>query len=157
VDPTLRLFLTTFVLVLSIGYGVGLFFVEHTTSFSPEGVREEFAGSRESNAGPELKFAKSTREMYVFVHNHVLSLTMVFFCLGTIFYFSSIVSPRFKKFLLVEPLIAIVTTFGGIALVRLVAEEFTWLVIISGISLFFCFSAMAMLILKELWTSSRTR
>jgi len=150
-DLTLRLFLTAFVVVLSLGYAVGVFFVDHTTSVSPSGVGEEFTGSPNPETAPEMKFAKSMHEMYVLIHNHVLSLALVFFAVGGIFYFSSLVPDRFKLFLLVEPLLAIVTTFGGIALVRFVAVEFSWLVIISGISLFACFATMAALILVELW------
>jgi ABC-type polysaccharide/polyol phosphate export permease len=89
--------------------------------------------------------------MYTLIHNHILSLAMVFFALGGIFYFSSIVSKRMKLFLLVEPLLAVVTTFGGIALVRSVHPAFSWLVMISGISMVLCFATMTGLILYELW------
>jgi len=154
-DRTLRLFLTTLVIVLSLGYFVGLLFVEHTTSMSPAGLSEEFAGSSDLNQVDEMKFAKSSREMFTFIHNHILSISLVFFVVGSIFYFSSLVSDRVKRFLLVEPLVAVVTTFGGIALVRFVGEEFSWLVIISGASLFLCYLTMVTLILHELWMTPK--
>jgi len=81
----------------------------------------------------------------------------VFFCLGSIFFFSSLVSDRLKRFLLIEPLIAIVTTFGGIVLVRFVAKEFAWVVLISGVSLGLCYLAMIAIILYELWIPVKSK
>jgi hypothetical protein len=134
---------------------VGVFFVEHTTSITPAGVSEEFVGSADPDQAAELKYEKSARELYILIHNHVLSLSVLFFVLGGVFYFSSLVSEGVKRFLLVEPFLAILTTFGGIALVRFVAEEFSWLVLLSGISLFSCYATMAVLILVELWIPHR--
>jgi ABC-type polysaccharide/polyol phosphate export permease len=102
----------------------------------------------------EMHFAKSSYEMFVFAHNHIISLSVVFFCLGSIFFFSSLVSDRLKRFLLIEPLIAIVTTFGGIVLVRFVAREFAWVVLISGVSLGLCYLAMIVIILYEFMDTS---
>ncbi len=150
-DSTLRLFLTTFIIVLTLGYGVGLFFVEHTTSFSSQGVEEQLLGNGHRENAQEMSYAKSTNEMYVFVHNHVLSLALVFFVVGSIFYFSSTVNEKLKRFLLIEPLVAIITTFGGVALVRLVSPGFSWLVLLSGLSLFICYGVVVVLIMKELW------
>lgn len=154
-DTTLRLFITTFLVVLTMGYLIGLFFVEHTSSMSSVGIQEQFRGTAENAA--EIKYEKSVNEMYVFLHNHILSLSLVFLSLGGIFYFSSIVSEGVKRFLMVEPLIAIVTTFGGIALVRFVSPMLSWLVMISGASLFICYVVMVFLILKELWSQEYKR
>ena len=150
-DTTLRLFLTAFLVVLSIGYAIGLFFVEHTTSLSSQGIQEQFLGSANLETIQEMQYAKSANEMYVFLHNHILSLSLVFFALGGIFYFSSLVSDGVKKFLIVEPFIAVVTTFGGIVLIRFVSPLFSWLVLLSGVSLFVCYCVMGYLILRELW------
>lgn len=154
-NPTLRLFLTAFFIVLTIGYGVGLLFVEHTTSLTLQGVREQFLGNEGSGSTEELRFAKSAHEMFVFMHNHILSLSVVFCIVGGIFFFSSLVSERTKRFLMIEPLAAIVTTFGGMALVRYVSPDFSWLVIVSGASLFLCYGIMVGLMLYELWRYGR--
>ncbi|HEX9655876.1 MAG TPA: hypothetical protein VGB89_03035 [Bacteroidota bacterium] len=147
-DPTMRIFITVFLCVLSVGYMIGLFFVDHTTAGTPTGIEEQFLGSQYA---AEMKYEKSVGEMFVFLHNHLFSLSLVFFCLGSIFYFSTIVSSGWKTFLLVEPFVALLTTFGGIALVRFVAPWMSWLVFASGVSLFVCYVAMAVLILTELW------
>ncbi|MBM2839564.1 MAG: hypothetical protein HW412_92 [Bacteroidetes bacterium] len=150
-NATLRLFLTSFIAVMSVGYLIGLFFVEHTTSLSSQGIQEQFLGSSNLETIQEMQYAKSANEMYVFLHNHILSLSLVFFALGGIFYFSSLVSDGVKKFLIVEPFIAMVTTFGGITLIRFVSPLFSWLVLVSGVSLFVCYCVMGYLILRELW------
>ena len=156
-EMTVKVFLTAFIFVLTVGYAVGLLFVEHTTAMSPAGVGSEFAGSEGMSAAGEMHFAKSPYEMFVFIHNHVISLSVVFFCLGSIFFFSSLVSDRLKRFLMIEPLIAIVTTFGGIALVRFVAGEFVWVVLISGVSLGLCYLLVIAIILYELWIPVKTK
>ncbi|MBI1807769.1 MAG: hypothetical protein HYR76_12035 [Ignavibacteria bacterium] len=152
-DSTLRLFITTFLILLTSGYAIGLLFVDHTTSGTPRGLAEQYRGSPENTA--EIKYAKSIDEMYMFLHNHVLSLSLVFFTVGGLFYFSSIVGHAVKKFLMVEPIIAIATTFGGIWLMRFVSELFSWLVIISGVTMVGCFLIMITLILWELWRVQR--
>jgi hypothetical protein len=154
-DRTLRAFLTAFLVVLTIGYATGLLFVEQTTCLTSSGIQEQMLGNEESTVATEMKYAKSVSEMYVFLHNHILSVTMIMMVVGSIFYFSSIVGEGTKRFLLVEPFVAVLTTFGGIALVRFVSPHFSWLVLLSGVSLFVCYAAMLALILKELWMSTR--
>lgn len=150
-DNTLRLFITMFLFVLTVGYSIGLLFVEHTTQGTPKGLSEEYRGTPETVDAVELKYEKSAGEMYVFLHNHILSLAIVFFIVGVLFYFSSEVSDRIKKFLIVEPFVALVTTFGGIWLVRMVSEHFSWFVFVSGISMVGCYFVTVGLVLKELW------
>ena len=150
-DSSARLFLSTFLIVLTIGYGIGLLFVDHTTSGTPHGLAEEFRGTPEGTHAAELKYEKGENEMYIFLHNHILSLSLVFFAAGGMFYFSSLVHDGLRKFLMVEPLIALITTFGGIWLTRFVAAEFSWLVIVSGITMVGCYLAMVVLMLIELW------
>jgi hypothetical protein len=151
-DGILRLFITAFLILLTTGYLAGLFFVEHTTTGSVRGLSEEYRGSPEGSNSPELKYAKTADEIYILFHNHVLSLSLVFFVVGGLFYFSSIVPPGMKSVLMVEPLLAVGTTFGGIWLTRFVSESFGWLVLASGISMALCYLAMVVLILWELWT-----
>ena len=150
-DKTLRLFISAFLIILTMGYFIGLFFVNHTTAGNPSGLSEEFRGTPENSGAPELKYAKSTDEMYIFLHNHVLSLSLVFFTVGGLMYFSSTVPQALKGFLIVEPFIAIGTTFGGIWLMRFVSEYFSYLVVVSGVSMVGCYVAMVAIILKELW------
>jgi hypothetical protein len=147
-DMTLKLFITAFLMVLTIGYAIGLFFVEHQTSFTPRGVQEQFLGNDES--AQEIRYPKSANEMFVFMHNHILSMALVFLALSGIFYFTS-TSPKFKRFLMIEPFVAILTTFGGIALVRYSSDVWSWLVVISGVLLFVSYVVIVGMILRDLW------
>ena len=150
-DRSMRFFITAFLLILTSGYVIGLAFVDHTTGATPKGLSEQYRGSPENSNATELKYAKSPDEMSIFLHNHVLSLSLVFFAVGGIFYFSSTTSLRVKEFLMVEPFAAILSTFGGIWLMRFVSEYFSWLVMVSGATMVGCYFVMVMLILKELW------
>lgn len=150
-DSPLRLFLTAFLVIMTAGYLVGLLFVEHKTAALPHGIAAEYRGMPEAEQAAEFKYPMSADEMYLLLHNHILSLAIVFFAVGGIFYFSSVVSNQLKTWLIVEPLAALGTTFGGIWLTRFVAEEFSWLVLVSGIATAVCYFLMVTLILKELW------
>ncbi len=152
-DSTLKIFITAFLVVLTAGYMVGLLFIGHTTSGSAQGLTEEYRGSPEGRE--EIKYAKSPDEMYILLHNHILSLSLVFFVVGGIFSFSSIVPAGLKRFLIVEPIVAIATTFGGIWLTRYISEIFSWLVIFSGISMAACYGIMVTLTIVELWRPRR--
>ena len=150
-DRTMRLFLTAFLIVLTVGYTIGLLFVDHTTSGTTQGLSEHFRGTPENSDSAELKYAKSPDEMYIFLHNHILSLSLVFVAVGAIFYFHSMRPGLLKDLLIIEPFVAIITTFGGIWMMRFVSEYFNWLVLVSGISMVGCYIIMVTLILKELW------
>ena len=151
-DRTLRLFITAFLLTVTAGYTIGFIFVDHTTSATPAGISGEFRGDEGTASAPtgEMKFEKSPREMYTFLHNHVFSLGILFFCVGAVFYGASM-PERLKRFLLVEPFLAIATTFGGVWLTRFVAPAFSWLVILSGVSMIACYAVMFTVIMKDLW------
>jgi hypothetical protein len=151
----MRLFLTAFLVALSAGYAAGLFFVNHETSGTPDGIARQFRGSPEANPDGELRYEKSVREMFVFIHNHLLALSLVFLVLGGIFWLTSIVPPVWKGLLMIEPMFALLTTFGGIALMRFVSPDFVWLVVLSGAGVHLGFAAMTTLILVELWRPGR--
>jgi hypothetical protein len=154
-DKSLKLFLTLFLFVLTCGYVLGLIFVEHTTSLTSQGIQEQFLGNEIAEGAEEMRYAKSANEMFIFMHNHILSLSLVFLAVGGIFYFYSVVSEKMKMFLMLEPFAAILTTFGSMALVRYAMPELSWLVFVSGVSLCFSYSAMIVLTMKELWFSNR--
>jgi hypothetical protein len=153
-DTGIRLFLTAFLIVLTCGYAAGLIFVKHTTRGSSDGLVEEYRGSPDVVAADEIKYEKSLSEMMTLLHNHLLSLALVFLLLGSIFYFNSIITGPVRTLLMVEPFVAILTTFGGIFLMRFVSAHFSWLVILSGASMMFCFVSMVIISLVDLWRTS---
>ena len=139
------------VLNLSIGIGVGLYYVFHTTQMSADGTSEHFRGSSidEDFDIPE-KYPKPISELLNTTHTHVLSMTFIFLIIGGIFFFNSIITGTFKTFLIIEPFISILTTFGGIWLIRFLHPTFSYLVIFSGALMYLSFFIMAITIFYEI-------
>ncbi|HZV13581.1 MAG TPA: hypothetical protein VFA55_10230, partial [Candidatus Kapabacteria bacterium] len=125
-------------IVMAIGYAHGLLFVYHTTGITPHGVEERYRGNQQQmqqNADPpqeEMKFEKSLPEMLNIIHTHIISMGTMFFITSIIFAFCSLVSGAWKKFLLVEPFIAILTSFGSMWLMWKVNPLFSWLLMLSS-------------------------
>ena len=136
---------------LTIGVGVGLYYVGYTTQYSPSGTSEHFAGSKISDDFdiPD-KYPKPFTELLNTTHTHVISLTFIFLIIGGIFYFNSIITGSMKTILIIEPFISIIVTFGGIWLVRFIHPGFSYLVILSGILMYLSFIIMASTIFYEL-------
>ena len=88
-----KLLLLLTVINLTAGVGIGLYYVANTTQLSPEGTTEHFSGSEinEEFDIPE-KYPKPISELLTTTHNHIISMTFIFFILGGIFYFNSIIS-----------------------------------------------------------------
>ncbi len=143
-------FLTIF--NLTIGVGVGLYYVGYTTEYSPSGTSEHFSGSEISDEFdiPE-KYPKPLSELLNTTHTHIISMTFIFLIIGGIFYFNSIITGAMKTFLIVEPFISIIITFGGIWLVRFIHPGFSYLVILSGILMYLSFFIMASTVFYELY------
>ena len=142
-------FLTVF--NITVGLGVGLYYVGYTTQYSPSGTSEHFAGSKVSDDFdiPD-KYPKPFSELLNTTHTHVISMTFIFIITGGIFFFNSIITGSIKTFLIVEPFISIIVTFGGIWLVRFIHPGFSYLVILSGILMYLSFFIMASTIFYEL-------
>ena len=136
---------------ITIGVGVGLYYVGYTTQYSPSGTSEHFAGSQVSDDFdiPD-KYPKPFSELLNTTHTHVISMTFIFIITGGIFFFNSLITGSIKTFLIVEPFISIIVTFGGIWLVRFIHPGFSYLVIISGILMYLSFFIMASTIFYEL-------
>ena len=142
-------FLTVF--NITVGVGVGLYYVGYTTQYSPSGTSEHFAGSQVSDDFdiPD-KYPKPFSELLNTTHTHVISMTFIFIITGGIFFFNSIITGSIKTFLIVEPFISIIVTFGGIWLIRFIHPGFSYLVILSGILMYLSFFIMASTIFYEL-------
>ncbi|MGI9551375.1 MAG: hypothetical protein ACR2MT_09260, partial [Aurantibacter sp.] len=78
----IKLFIASFVIVLSIGFFTGLLFVSQTDSTHPAGMEENYLGNETDEDATVMKFKKSEREMLTIVHTHILSMSLIFFLLG---------------------------------------------------------------------------
>lgn len=145
----LRLSLSFFLIALSFGYFSGLDMLKQTTDFNSAGIEQNILGNEFDEAAEELHFKMSERELHAIIHSHVISISMILLVLSSFLYFSSW-SSRFKLFLMVEPFISLVVTFGGLWLLWL---GFTWVkyvIMVSGILMHLSIILMIVIALKEL-------
>lgn len=142
----IKIFIAAFVIVLSIGYFTGLLFVNQTNSTNPSGMEVNYLGNEEIEDVEVMVFKKGEREMLTVLHTHILSISFIFFLLGGLVAITSLPT-KLKLFLMVEPFISIILTFGGIYFLW---KGITWLkyiVMISGslMTVVFVISATAVL------------
>lgn len=127
-----------FIIVLSVGFYGGLSFVNNTTSMNSSEIESHYLGNENDEAAEVMKFKKSEGEILTVVHNHILSLSVIFFILSLILATTSI-NKKFKYFLMIEPFLSIILTFGGIYLLWSGITWFKYVVIFSGILMTFSF------------------
>ena len=147
----IKLLLMLTVLNLTAGVSIGLYYVSNTTHLSPEGTAEQFRGSSiDNNFDIPEKFPKPISELLTTTHNHIISMTFIFFIMGGIFFFNSIITGFWKSFFIAEPFFSILATFGGIWLIRFIHSSFSYLVMVSGVLMYLSFFIMAGTIIYEL-------
>jgi len=145
----LKILVGMFVLVLSIGFFTGINFVHFTTNGTPHGIEENYLGNEDNLEAIEMKFKKTEAQMLNISHTHILSMSIIFFLLSILVYFTSIAS-YLKKFLMFEALLSVLLTFGGIYLVWLNIAWMKYIVMISGSLMIFSFVLSVLFITKEL-------
>lgn len=145
----IKLFIGAFVIILSIGFFTGLLFVNQTSTTSPNGVEENYLGNEEDENAEVMKFKKSEREMLTIVHTHILSMSFIFFLLGSLVWMTKL-PKKLKLFLTVEPFISVILTFGGIYFLWSGVLWMKYVVIFSGILMTATFTVSAFLVLYQL-------
>ncbi len=142
-------FLTVF--NLSVGVGVGIYYVSYTTDLTTVGTSEHYRGSIVDDAFdiPE-KYPKPISELLNTTHTHIISMTFIFLIIGGIFFFNSIITGLLKTILIVEPFVSILITFGGIWLMRFIHSGFSYIVIFSGLLMYLSYFIMVFIICYEL-------
>ena len=142
-------FIAAFVIVLSIGYFTGLQFVRQTNSDNPSGMVENYLGNEDLEDVPVMKFKKGEYEMLTLLHSHVLSISFIFFFLGGLIAITSL-PKNLKAFLMIEPFVSIVFTFGGIYLLWKGILWMKWVVMISGVLMTVVYMVGAVVVLFQL-------
>ncbi len=149
----IKIFIASFVIILSIGFFTGLFFVNETSSASPAGIQENYLGNEDDGNAEIMKFRKSEREMLTIVHTHILSMSFIFFLLGILVWMTKL-SKKVKLFLTVEPFFSVILTFGGIYLLWTGILWMKYVVIFSGILMTLTFAASAIVVFYQLTLKS---
>ena len=150
----LKLLIGAFVIVLSIGFFTGLLFVGETSSANPNGIEEQYLGNEADEDVMVMKFKKSDKEMLTMVHNHILSMSIIFFLVGLLVCITDL-KRKAKLFLMIEPFVSVVLTFGGIYLLW---KGFIWMkyiVMISGTLMTLTFTFSVIIIFIQLFKNKR--
>ena len=80
----IKVLIGAFIIVLSVGFYTGLLFVKETSSANPNGIEEQYLGNENQEHIQVMKFKKSDREMLTMIHGHILSMSIIFFLVGSI-------------------------------------------------------------------------
>lgn len=146
----IKLLIGAFIIVLSIGFYTGLLFVGETSATEPNGMQEQYLGNEDDENAEVMKFKKSEQEMLTLVHNHILSMSIIFFLVGLILSTTKL-QFKLKLFLMVEPFVSVILTFGGLYLLWLGILWMKYIVMLSGILMTITFSASVFIILFQLF------
>ena len=92
-DPALKRLLVAFIFTLTVGVSLGILYVGINTNFSSGGTIERFNGSQSFDNQFEVPehYPKPVGELLMTTHNHVFGFSLIFFSIGLIFYFNSII------------------------------------------------------------------
>ncbi len=145
----IKIFIASFVVILSIGFFTGLLFVSQTSTTSPDGLVENYNGNEDDEDAEVMKFKKSEREMLTIVHTHILSMSFIFFLLGGLVWLTRL-SKSLKLFLTVEPFLSVLLTFSGIYFLWTGILWMKYVVIFSGFLMTATFTISAILVLYQL-------
>jgi len=145
----LKLLIGVFTIVLSIGFYTGLLFVEKTSSANPNGIEEQYLGNEQDEDAEVMRFKKSDNEMLTLVHNHIISMSVIFFLLGLLVSITKL-GKKLKLFLMVEPLLSVLLTFGGLYLLWKGLLWMKYIVMFSGMLMTLSFTLSVIIIFKQL-------
>ncbi|MBL4746025.1 MAG: hypothetical protein JKY08_06630 [Flavobacteriaceae bacterium] len=148
-----KLLIGAFVLVLSVGYYTGLAFVHETTDSTPTGIEEQYLGNENDEEALVMKFKKKKQSMITLIHNHTISLSVLFFMISLLVSMTSY-NKTLKKIVMIEPFVSIVVSFGGIYFLWLGFTSLKYIVIISGMLMTLSFVTATLMILTSLFKKS---
>lgn len=143
-----KLLITAFVITLNIGFFTGINFVRITSTFDKNGIETNYLGNEKDEDAQIMQFKKSEREIITLVHNHVLSMSLIFFLLGGLLSLTSI-NRKMKNVLMFEPFVSIILTFGGIYILWIGVLWFKYIIMLSGIAMVLSIVFSSFFILKE--------
>ena len=147
----IKYFLAAFLLLMSLGVSLGLVYVYETTEMTSGGTEEHYTGSalNDDMDIPE-KYPKELESMLLTTHTHLISFSFIFFFLGLIFYMNSTITGGWKTFIIIEPFISVLITFGSIWGVRYSSLIYSNYIILFGILTYLSFYLMVAMSLYEL-------
>lgn len=146
----IKLLITTFLVVLSVGFYSGITFVENTSGFKSNGIHENYLGNEDVEDAEVMKFKKNEKHMLNIIHSHILSLGVIFFILALLLSMTNI-SGFLRHFLMIEPLTSVLITFGGIYFLWSGILWMKYIIMVSGILMTLSYSISILIILFQLF------
>lgn len=153
-DKNLRIFIASYLIVLGIGVTTGLIYIYLTTSMTPSGTVEQYIGN---NDEWEPKLAKEFIDLVSQAHTHIITFSFIFLSTGLIFMRNSIIKGPFKLFLIIEPFLSIIVTFGGFFILRYITSSFVYVIIISSTLMYTCFYIMIFVSIYDLTVKTKEK
>ena len=151
VPTTLRTLARWVTIVQVVGYTTGLFFILHTTGMTPPGVASQYRGTDSTVVSDAaMKFPKSYPEMLNITHTHLLSMAAIFVFSGVALALCERPSERWRRFLVVEPFVALLVSFSAMWLMRYADGRFSWLLTLSSGIMALTFYVQSLFVLLEL-------
>jgi hypothetical protein len=141
-------------IVQLVGYTTSLLFIRHTTGLTPGGVAARYRGSDPNAAEGAMQFPKSFAEMMTVTHTHLFSMAAIFVFSGLALALCARPSERWRRWLIVEPFIALLVSFSAMWLMRYVDARFSWLLGLSSAIMAATFYVQSFFIVRELWSRS---
>jgi hypothetical protein len=142
-------------IVQLVGYTTSLVFIRHTTGMTTAGVAARYRGSDPEAAEGAMQFPKSFAEMLTVTHTHLFSMAAIFVFSGVALALCSRPAERWRRFLIVEPFVALLVSFSAMWLMRYVDPHFSWLLALSSAIMAATFYAQSYFILRELSGTGR--
>jgi hypothetical protein len=146
-DTNLKKLLTYYLFTIGIGFSLGVLYVYLNSEFSNTGMVEQYVGN---NNEWEPKLPKTLKDLVSHTHEHITMFSIIFLSLGLIFSYNSVIRGFWKSFLILEPFISIIITFGGFFIIRYITTTFSYVIIISSFLMYICFYIMLFVCLYEL-------
>jgi len=154
-ESDFKIILILFLSVLSIGIFTGLAYVYLTTTMTPSGTIEQFNGPDNTYEydyldNAPLETTKYANDLLLTTHNHLITFSMISLFICIVFYFNSIITGKFKLFLIFEPFISTILTFASLWLMRYLNDSFVYIMIFSAILMYICWYLMIFISIYEL-------
>jgi|TARA_B110001454_G_scaffold218955_1_gene248799 hypothetical protein len=145
-----RYLIAAFLIVLTIGVTVGIVYVYTTAGIKAQTMADHYYGSSAEDFDIPEKYPKTFEGMLLTTHTHVISFSIIFFLIGTIFHFNSIISGTWKYILTMEPFFATVITFSSLWGIRYIHQGFSYITIFSGVLMYLSFYFLVLVLLYDL-------
>ncbi len=146
-DKNLKNILIYYLITLGVGFSLGVLYVYLNSEFSSSGMIEQYLGN---NDEWEPKLPKTLQDLVSHTHEHITMFSIIFLSLGLIFLYNSTIKGFWKRFLMIEPFLSIIITFGGFFIIRYITTAFSHIIIISSLLMYICFYVMLFVSLYEL-------